>query len=178
MAEFQEVPPSQWRAEVSSCLSQGYAFLTHLTAVDEVGRSDEIRILAWFDDVDSLARRHLATLVPREDARLDSVADIFPAAAWLERQVNDFFAVSFTGGDPRPLLNHQGGAPLRKDYLLGPRLVTPWPGALEPGESDASPSRRRIVPPGVPEAALLSDPDATAADIANSAAGVRVRRGR
>jgi hypothetical protein len=30
-------------------------------------------------------------------------------------------------------------------------VVKPWPGAKEPGESDnGAPSRRRILPPGVP----------------------------
>lgn len=178
VAEFLQVTPQRWRDEVTACREEGYAFLVHLTAVDEVGRADEIRILAWFDDISTQQRRGLATSVPREGARLDSIADIFPAAAWLERQVHDFFAVRFTGGDMRPLLNHQGGAPLRKDFLLTPRGATPWPGALEPGESDASPSRRRIVPPGVPEESVLANPDATATEIALSAAGMRLRRGR
>lgn len=178
MVEFCQVPRGSWRAEVQGCRDAGHRFLVHLTAVDEVGRADEIRILAWFDDVTTQQRQGLATAVPREGAVLDSIADIYPAAAWLERQVHDFFGVTFDGGDMRPLLNHQGGAPLRKDFLLAPRVETPWPGALEPGESDASPSRRRIVPPGVPEAEVLADPDASAAQVAMSAAGMRVRRGR
>lgn len=178
MVEFHHVPRGQWRDEVQACHDAGHGFLVHLTAVDQVGRADEIRILAWFDHPATQQRRGLATSVPREAATLDSIADIYPAAAWLERQVHDFFAVSFDGADMRPLLNHQGGAPLRKDFLLAPRLETPWPGALEPGEADASPSRRRIVPPGVPEAEVRADPGASAARVAMSAAGMRVRRGQ
>jgi NADH-quinone oxidoreductase subunit C len=46
------------------------------------------------------------------------------------------------------------GFPLRKDFVLASRVVKPFPGAKEPGESDAgggSPSRRRTRPPGVPD---------------------------
>ena len=63
----------------------------------------------------------------------------------------------------------------RKDVLLAPRQETRWPGALEPGESDASPSRRKLVPPGVPDPAVVADPASTPADIALSATGTRVR---
>ena len=65
---------------------------------------------------------------------------------------------------------------MRKDVLLGQRQSTTWPGALEPGESGASPSRRKLVPPGVPDPAVLADPEASAADVALSATGARVRR--
>src|SRR4029079_3156400 len=49
------------------------------------------------------------------------------------------------------------GTPLRKDFVLAARAAKPWPGAKEPGESDAdharqgSPGRRKILPPGVPD---------------------------
>jgi len=62
--------------------------------------------------------------------------------------------------------------------LLEPRQTRHWPGALEPGESTQSPSRRKLVPPGVPDPAVLADPAATAADVALSATGARVRRAR
>ena len=34
-----------WRAEAEAALAGGYTFLLNLTAVDEVGRSDHIRVL-------------------------------------------------------------------------------------------------------------------------------------
>lgn len=178
MAEFTVVDPSSWRDQIRAAVAAGHDMLMQLTAVDEIGRSDEVRILAWLDNITTHQRIHLAVLLDRAGPRLDSIADLIPGATWLERQVHDFFGVEFIGGDSRPLLNHQGGAPLLKDVLLEPRLDTAWPGALEPGESDASPSRRRIVPPGVPDETVRADAAATAADVAMSAAGMRVRRGR
>ena len=66
------------------------------------------------------------------------------------------FGIDFAGHEPfEPLLLPDGfeGHPLRKDFVLASRVAKPWPGAKEPGESDgeASPSRRRTRPPGVPE---------------------------
>ena len=73
---------------------------------------------------------------------------------WHERETSDLYGIGFSGGDPRPLLipaegtpGHPGGHPLRKDSVLGARVVTPWP-ADEGGAEDA---RRRQAPPGVPD---------------------------
>ncbi len=156
----------------------GYTFLANLTAVDEVGQSDHVRVLLWLENPDDGARLRLAVLAPRDDPHLPDLADILPGAAWLQRQIHDFFGVRFDGADNRPLIHHGGGAPLRKDVLLEPRQTQHWPGALEPGESEQSPSRRKLVPPGVPDPAVVADPASTAADIALSATGARVRRTR
>lgn len=178
MADFEMVDPARWRTRVWEVLETGHDFLVHLTAVDDIGRADQIRVLAWFDDAETGDRIHIGTAVERSDPHLDTISDLVPGAAWLERQVLDFFGVEFDGGDNSFLLNHDGGAPLRKDVLLEPRTESRWPGALEPGESDASPSRRRLTPPGVPDAEVASDPSANAEQVALSAAGVRMRRGR
>ena len=73
------------------------------------------------------------------------------------------FGLGFDGFDDgtglglRPLLLPEGfeGTPLRKSFVLAARASKPWPGAKEPGESDAhgtgSPSRRKLLPPGVPD---------------------------
>ena len=170
------VEPERWTAGTAEALAAGHTFLANLTAVDEVGRSDHIRVLLRLLNPDTGDDLTLETFTAREDARLADIADLLPGAAWLQRQVHDLFGVSFDGGDNRPLIHHAGGAPLRKDVLLEERLTTPWPGALEPGQS--APGGRKLVPPGVPDAAVLADPDATPADVALSATGVRVRRPR
>lgn len=179
MAEtVEEVALADWVDRVGRACRDGFDFPAAFTAVDEVGRTDHIRLLLILEDVTSGDRVRLETLVDRDGGRAPGISSLLPGAAWLQRQIHDFFGVEFEGEDNRPLLNHAGGAPLRKDFLLEPRLATRWPGALEPGESDSSPSRRKLVPPGVPEPGLLDDPAATAADIALSASGTRVRRTR
>lgn len=174
----EQVAPSDWFARVERAHGDGWVRLHDLTAIDEVGRSEHIRVLLFLETADGGRRLRLDTLVERDRPELAGITSLFAGAAWLQRQVHDFFGVEFAGDDNSTLLNHDGGAPLRKDFLLEPRVQGRWPGALEPGESDASPGRRRLVPPGVPEAELLDDPDATPAQIALSASGTRVRRGR
>ena len=172
------VDAAQWHARAAAARAAGYTFLANLTAVDEVGQSDHVRVLLWLENPDDGGRIRLGVLAPRDDAHLPDLTDLFPGCAWLQRQVHDLFGVRFDDADNRPLIHHGGGAPLRKDVLLEPRQAQHWPGALEPGESEQSPSRRKLVPPGVPDPAVVADPASTAADIALSATGARVRRVR
>ncbi|MDO5066623.1 MAG: NADH-quinone oxidoreductase subunit C [Propionibacteriaceae bacterium] len=175
MAEL--VAVADWHERVARARRDGHDFLVNLTAVDEIGRSPHIRVWLWLRnrDGDTLT---LTALCDRDDPHLPDVSDVFAGAAWLQRQVHDFFGVVFDGGDNTPLLNRTGGAPLLKDVLLTPRITTRWPGGLEPGEAQASPGRRRLVPPGVPDETVLADPEASPEAIAQSAAGVRMGRAR
>jgi NADH-quinone oxidoreductase subunit C len=104
----------------------------------------------------------LRTRVPDADLRLDSLTTVWPGAAWHERETFEMFGVAFEGFDDgsghwlRPLLLPDGfeGTPLRKSFVLAARASKPWPGAKEPGESDAhtaAPGRRKTLPPGVPD---------------------------
>ena len=57
--------------------------------------------------------------VPRDDAHIPSVADVWPAADWHEREVFDLLGVTFENHpDPRRILCPDDwiGHPLRKDY--------------------------------------------------------------
>ena len=84
---------------------------------------------------------------------LPSVAHVWAGAGWHEREAAEMFGLTLAGPPPAHLLLSEtfAGHPLRKDFVLASRVVRPWPGALEPGESTAAPSRRRLAPPGVPD---------------------------
>lgn len=146
MAEYQ-IPAEHWAGEAAAARQAGFSLLINLTAIDELGRGDHIRVVLTLENPRTRERADLVTVTPRAGARLPDLAGVFPGAAWLQRQVRDFFGVEFDGGDNRPLINHAGGAPLRKDVLLEPRQAKPWPGAVEPGSSE--PGRRKLLPPGV-----------------------------
>jgi NADH-quinone oxidoreductase subunit C len=102
------------------------------------------------------------------------------------------FGIDFTdGAGQETLLLPEGfeGHPLRKDFVLVSRVAKPWPGAKEPGESDsthstAAPSRRKTLPPGVPEPAAWGprEPGSPAPDplavAAPAGPAARPRRGR
>ena len=104
----------------------------------------------------------IRTLLSHETPTVGSVAHLFAGARWHERETHEMFGVEFTvDGIPlelEPLLlpTEFAGHPLRKDFVLASRVAKPFPGAKEPGESDAdapahaAPSRRRTRPVGVP----------------------------
>ena len=111
----------------------------------------------------STSHRHgvlLRARVPRAEPVIATVVPIFPGAAWHERETHEMFGVDFTGHPhlvPLLLPDSFDGHPLRKDFVLAARVAKAWPGAKEPGESDAdsghgaSPGRRKTRPPGVPD---------------------------
>ncbi|MEL4504990.1 NADH-quinone oxidoreductase subunit C [Luteococcus sp. H138] len=185
-----ETTPDDWLTAITAASGEGFGFFDWLGCVDEIGRADELRIILRLVDFTSAPPRglRLQTRIPREQPRLVSCTELLPGAAWHEREVHDFFGVVFDGGDLAPLLNHAPGGleparTLRKDFVLAARAAQPWPGAKEPGEGAAAPSRRKMAPPGVPEAAIWGDrdPDAPApeaAEIAAAVSGGRVRRRR
>ena len=115
--------------------------------------------LARFDGSTGEPLDHLllVTYVDREEPAVASIADVFAGAAWHERETHEMFGIAFGVLELEPLLLPDGfeGHPLRKEFVLASRVAKAWPGAKEPGESDAdsthSPGRRRIKPPGVPE---------------------------
>lgn len=181
-----EVLPQDWLTAVEELKADGFDYFDWLGCVDEIGRRNCFRIVLVLRDLGREAEaRMLSCALPRDDPRIASVVDVFRGAAWHEREVAELFGVQFEGGERRRLLLNPDfeGTPLRKDEVLAARTGMNWPGGKEPGESDASPSRRRMVPPGVPDPAVWGDRDPSAppadpADVAESAGRGRVRRRR
>lgn len=152
------VEVADWHDAVAQLKRDGYTYFDWLSAVDE--HPEGFRLVLHVARVPStespLDHLLLVTYVDRDDATVASIADVYAGAAWHERETHEMFGIDF-GVDLDPLLLPDGfeGHPLRKEFVLASRVAKPWPGAKEPGESDAesthSPSRRRIKPPGVPE---------------------------
>jgi NADH-quinone oxidoreductase subunit C len=96
-----------------------YKFLVDLTAVDrperEEGRFD---VIYWMHRFDDSKRLRLQTVVA-ENASIESVAEIWKTADWMEREVYDLFGITFENhpGLER-ILTWEGfnGHPLRKDF--------------------------------------------------------------
>ncbi len=179
------VAAAEWVAAVEAARVDGFRCFDWLACVDEIGHRDVLRIVLSLRDLDRPEEPELllATEVPRSAPEVDSIRSIFAGAAWHEREAAELFGVHFNGGERRRLLLGPDfdGTPMRKDEVLGARAGSSWPGAKEPGESDAAPSRRRMVPPGVPDPAIWGDRDpasveAGPAEVAESAVGGRVRR--
>ena len=149
-----DVPRQGWLAALAFARDvAGCDFFDWLTAVDELDQGFAVVVhLYCIEDGQHMLVR---TLVPRGDPVLPTATDLFRGAGWAERETHEMFGVVFDGHPGlAPLLLPDGfeGHPLRKDFPLAARAAQEWPGAREPGEREASQrSRRRLVPPGVPE---------------------------
>ncbi|MGH8968739.1 MAG: NADH-quinone oxidoreductase subunit C [Actinomycetes bacterium] len=157
-----DVVPAQWLGALTAARDDlGFTFFDWLTAVDQLDAEE-----AGFDVVAHVwsVGRHehllLRTRVPAADPRLATATGVYAGASWHERETFEMFGVLFDGHPHLvPLLLPDGfeGRPLRKDFVLAARAAKAWPGAKEPGESDAdaghgaAPSRRKNRPPGVPD---------------------------
>lgn len=179
------VAPVDWVGEVEAARAAGHTYFDWLGCVDEIGRRDCLRIVLSLRNPHGLDRPELllGCELDRDHPEVSSLGGVFAGAVWHEREAAELFGVHFIGGERRRLLlsGEFDGVPMRKDAVLAARTGLSWPGAKEPGESDASPSRRRTVPPGVPDPAVWGDRDtsaaaAGAAEVAESAVGARVRR--
>lgn len=163
------VEPQEWVAAVAAARGEGYTFFDWLSAVDETDASEEpgLEVVCHLQAVGegdgSLRRLLLRTRVP-DGRSLGSLTGVFAGAAWHERETHEMFGLALDGFDDgtglglRPLLLPDGfeGTPLRKSFQLAARASKAWPGAKEPGEGEGSssnraPSRRRLLPPGVPD---------------------------
>jgi NADH-quinone oxidoreductase subunit C len=98
----------------------GYETLNFIAAVDHVTHLESVyHVYSWHTN--TWLELHVA--VPREQARLDSICDIWPAAEWHEREAYDMMGIRFSGHpDLRRILLKDDfiGHPLRKDYVDRP----------------------------------------------------------
>lgn len=155
-----DVAAQAWLSAATALRSDPRAamdFFDWLSAYDDGDAGLAVVVRLW-----SVALRHavlLRTSVPRDGGALATLTGLWAGAAWHERETREMFGIHFEGHpDLAPLLLPEGfdGHPLRKDFVLASRVAKPWPGAKEPGESDAdladtSRPRRRKRPPGVPD---------------------------
>jgi NADH-quinone oxidoreductase subunit C len=162
-----DVAPDSWVEALTFARDDlGCVFFDWLTGVDELADGFDIVAhvcalptpLPFGPTPRALGPGHhllIRTRVPRAEPALPTATGVYRGANWHERETYEMFGVVF-GGHPnlKPLLLPDGfeGHPLRKEFVLAARVAKPWPGAKEPGESGhGAPSRRRMLPPGVPD---------------------------
>jgi NADH-quinone oxidoreductase subunit C len=103
--------------------TNGFAFLADITAVDWWPKEPRFEVI--YHLASATERLRLSVRVAGDDAHLDTVQAIWPAAGWLEREAWDLFGIVFDGhGDLRRLLMPEDweGHPLRKDFPVQIRL--------------------------------------------------------
>lgn len=152
-----EVAGGRWVEALVMLRDQlGLRWFDWLSAVDDV---QEVRVVVSLLSPDGGHAGHgvlLSTALDHADPVVDSATPVFPGAAWHEREAHEMFGIGFAGHpDLRPLLLPHGfdGHPLRKDFVLASRVARQWPGEHEPSGR----TRRRALPPGVPEPGTWGD---------------------
>ena len=161
-----DVPRESWVDAMTVARDElGFGYFDWLTAVDQLDAEEDaggpgFDVVAHLWSLDRRAHLLLRTRVPAATPSVGTVTGVFAGASWHERETFEMFGVTFDGHPNLvPLLLPDGfeGNPLRKDFVLAARAAKAWPGAKEPGESDAdsghaaSPGRRKTRPPGVPD---------------------------
>ncbi len=126
---------SDWRAVAQFLLTEPSLrldWLANLSGVDYV--ADGKMCVVY--DLWSFEHRHVFAVkvyCPRDDPHVPSVADLWSAADWHEREAFDMFGIVFdTHPDLRRILcaDDWEGFPLRKDYIF-PREYHGIPGSVE-----------------------------------------------
>ncbi|HTZ16946.1 MAG TPA: NADH-quinone oxidoreductase subunit C [Dissulfurispiraceae bacterium] len=113
-----------------------FNFLEDLCGVDYHGdRTWRFEVVYHLYSVKHRHSIRIKALVSESDCNIDSIADVWGAAEWLERECYDMFGIRFAGHpDLRRVLMPEDwrGYPLRKDYPLRSRLLEhEWEGYTE-----------------------------------------------
>ena len=107
--------------------NEGFDVLMDLFAIDYLHweeKAERFEVVYNLYSTTRHERLFFKVSVPENDAALDSVSSIWPAANWLEREVWDMFGVSFKEHpDLRRILMYESfqGHALRKDYAYNKR---------------------------------------------------------
>ncbi len=119
------------REEILSFLKskkdEGFDVLMDLFVIDYLHweeKADRFEVVYNLFSTVKRQRLFVKVSVPERDAMLDSVASVWPAANWFEREAWDMFGVSFKGHpDLRRILMYDSfeGHALRKDYAYNKR---------------------------------------------------------
>jgi NADH-quinone oxidoreductase subunit C len=115
---------------------EGVAFtwLSDVSCTDWPGRDPRVWMAYHLRSPDLAVRVRVKVGLPPDDLSVASAVDLFPAANWHEREVYDFFGVTFDGHpDLQRILmpDEWVGHPLRKDHPLG-GVPTQYKGAFVP----------------------------------------------
>ena len=99
---------------------EGLAY-EHLASLLGLDYGDDLGVVYHLYELHGQARVVLHVRLPRAAPTLPSIAGVFLAADWKEREAAEMYGIAFEGHpDPRKLLlpDDWEGYPLRKDYVI------------------------------------------------------------
>ena len=103
--------------------------------VEEPDELDErFEVMCRLSSIENANGAQFIADVPKDDAVIDSITELFGGAEWHERETHDMFGIDFAGNpNLSPIYLPEGfiGHPLLKSYPLLAREVKPWPGDVD-----------------------------------------------
>jgi NADH-quinone oxidoreductase subunit C len=103
--------------------------------VEEPDELDErFEVMCRLSSIENANGAQFITVLPKDDAVIDSITELFGGAEWHERETHDMFGIDFAGNpNLAPIYLPEGfiGHPLLKSYPLLAREVKPWPGDVD-----------------------------------------------
>ncbi|MCW1292405.1 MAG: NADH-quinone oxidoreductase subunit C [Candidatus Rehaiarchaeum fermentans] len=128
MINYKEIKSEELRKEAEE-LKDKY-FLFSIIVVDRINEG-KFELNYLFENKENADLINLKTFILRNDPKIDSISDIFPAADYEEREAYDMFGIIFTGHKnlKRILLPEDWpfGYPLRKDFVINDEIRN-WTG--------------------------------------------------
>ncbi|MDH5286871.1 MAG: NADH dehydrogenase (quinone) subunit D [Betaproteobacteria bacterium] len=113
------VAPDGVRAAAEALKRAGCDILLDVTATDWLPREPRFDVVWHFYSTGAFVRVRLKAQVPGSAPAVDSLAGVYGAAEYIERECHEMYGIAFRGNrDLRPILLYEGfvGHPLRKDY--------------------------------------------------------------
>lgn len=102
--------------------SLNFMFLTDICGIHYPENIEkELGVIYHLHNLETNVRIRLKTFMPRENAEVDSLVDLYAGANWMERETFDFYGINFKGHpDLRVILNmpELGYHPMLKEYRL------------------------------------------------------------
>ncbi|HEY6595496.1 MAG TPA: NADH-quinone oxidoreductase subunit C, partial [Asanoa sp.] len=93
-----DVPPARWAEAIRAARDDrdlACDFFDWLSAVDELQDGFAVVAHLW-----SITKKHgvlVRTRIPRATPTVDTIIDIYPGAAWHERETHEMFGIDFAG---------------------------------------------------------------------------------
>lgn len=102
--------------------SLGFIFLTDICGIHyPENKEKELGVVYHLHNLTENFRLRIKTFLPKDNAEVESITDLFAGANWMERETFDFFGIKFKNHpDLRIILNDPdlGYHPMMKEYQL------------------------------------------------------------
>jgi len=102
--------------------SLNFMFLTDICGIHYPDHNEkELGVIYHLHNLQENFRIRIKSFFPKDNAEVDSIADLYSGANWMERETYDFYGITFKGHpDLRVILNMEelGYHPLLKEYAL------------------------------------------------------------